>query len=151
MKRNFARIFAIAALNALALGAAHAQVNRGCSNATVQGTYAYTSTGTIIAPADIAGPVAEVGTQTFDGTGNTAATATLSSNGAILQLTISGTYKVNSDCTGTATLQVLSPFQAEVDVYFVIDSAGDGFQGMETNDGFVITRVARRLFPGRAI
>ena len=151
MKRSFAKILAIAGLNVLALGAANAQASRGCSNATIQGTFAYTSTGSIIAPPEIAGPVAEVGTQTFDGSGNTTAVATLSSNGTILPLTISGTYKVNSDCTGTATLQVLTPFQAEIDVYFVIDQGGDGFQGMETNNGFVISRVARRLFPGRAI
>jgi len=151
MKQRFVKILAIAVLNALALGVAHAQANRGCTNATVQGTFAYTSTGAIIKPPEIAGPVAEVGTQTFDGNGGTAATAMLSSNGTILPLTMTGSYKVNSDCTGTARLQVLTPFQAEIDVYFVIDSGGDGFQGMETNDGFVITRVARRLFPGRAI
>lgn len=158
MKRNFAKIFAIAVLNVLALGVAptaKAQVgtlvNKGCSNATLQGTFAYTSTGTIISPPEIAGPIAEVGSETFDGNGSTAATATLSSNGTILQLAITGTYTVNSDCTGSATLQVVSPFQATVDVFFVIDNAGDEFQGMETNDGFVITRVGRRLYPGRAI
>jgi hypothetical protein len=154
MKRStIARTFAIAVAAALALGiapTAKAQ-NKGCSNTTLLGTFAYTSTGTITSPPDLAGPIAEVGTETFDGNGGTAATATLSSNGTILQLVITGTYIVNPDCTGTMTLQVVSPFQTTVDVFFVIDNAGDEFQGMETNSGFVITRVARRLYPGRAI
>ena len=41
------------------------------------------------------GPFAEVGRQTFDGKGNTDATATLSTNGNIVQVTIAGTYTVN--------------------------------------------------------
>jgi hypothetical protein len=150
---TIARTFAIAVAAALALGiapTAKAQ-NKGCSTATLQGTFAYTSTGTITSPPDEAGPIAEVGAQTFDGNGGTAATATLSSNGTILQLAITGTYAVNADCTGTFTLQVVSPFQATIDVFFVIDNGGDGFQAMETDTGFVITRIGRRLFPGRDI
>ncbi len=155
MKRStIAKTFTMIAITALALAispAAKAQVNKGCSNATLQGTFAYTSTGTITSPPELAGPIAEVGAQTFDGNGGTAATATLSSSGTILQLAITGTYKVNPDCTGTFTLQVVSPFQATIDVFFVIDNGGDEFQAMETDAGFVITRVGRRLFPGRAI
>jgi hypothetical protein len=153
MNNTIAKTFAMAAVTALALSIATTAKadDKGCSNATLQGTFAYTSTGSITSPPDLAGPIAEVGAETFDGKGTTAATATLSSNGTILQLAITGTYTVNSDCTGTMELQVVSPFQATVDVYFVIDNAGDEFQGMETNTGFVITRVARRLFPGRSI
>jgi hypothetical protein len=144
-----AKTLTIAAVAALALGIAPmAQAsNKGCSNVTLKGTFAYTSTGVITAPPDLAGPVAEVGTQTFDGQGGTTATAMLSSNGTILPLAITGTYTVNDDCTGTFTLQVVSPFQATINVFFVIDDSGSGFQAMETNDGFVITRVGRRQYP----
>ena len=124
--------------------------DKGCSNASLQGTYAYTSTGTITAPPEIAGPIAEVGTQYFDGKGNTTATATISSSGQIQALTITGTYTVNPDCTATAALQV-SPFGITVDVLFVVDDAGNEFQAMETDAGLVITRVGRRLYPGRVI
>jgi len=153
MKRSFATTLTVAAgvVFALSIASSAFADDKGCSNASLRGTYAYTSTGSIVRPPELAGLIAEVGTQTFDGNGSTSATATLSSAGTVLQLTISGKYTVNSDCTGTATLQVLTPFQAEVDVVFVIDSAGDGFQGMETNDGFIITRFGRRLYPGRAI
>jgi hypothetical protein len=152
MKRSFAKTLMVTAITSLALGMASTASadDKGCSNASLHGTFAYTSTGTIVAPPEIAGPIAEVGSQTFDGGGGTSATATISTNGSMQPLTIVGTYKVNPDCTGTAALQV-SPFGITVHVLFVIIDDGDGFQAMETDNGLVITRVGRKLYPGRAI
>ena len=149
---NIAKTFAFAAVAALALAMAPAAKadDKGCTNATVRGTFAYTSTGSITAPDFLAGPFAEVGTQTFDGRGGTTAVVMASQNGNILPLTVTGTYTVNSDCTGTMTLQV-SPIAVTVDIYFVIDDGGNGFQAIETDAGLVITRIGRRLFPGSAI
>jgi hypothetical protein len=49
-------------------------------------------------------PVAVVGLNTFDGAGNISATATAAIKGGIhTGLTTSGTYTVNSDCTGSIT------------------------------------------------
>jgi hypothetical protein len=151
MNRNFAKTLTVA-IGALAMGmasTAYAQ-DKGCSNSSLHGTFGYTSTGTIVAPPEIAGPVAEVGSQNFDGAGGTTATATISSNGSSQALTILGTYQVNPDCTGTAELQV-SPFDITVHVLFVIVDGGDGFQAMETDSGFVITRFGRKLYPGKII
>ena len=152
MKCSITRAFTMAAVTALALAifpTANAD-DKGCSNAILRGTFAYTSTGYIAAPPAIAGPFAETGTQTFDGSGGTAAAVTLSQNGNILPVTITGTYTVNPDCTGTMTLQV-SAIDVTVHVFFVIDDSGDGFQAIETDPGLVITRIGRRLYPGRAI
>ena len=69
MKRStIAKTFTIAAVSALALGTAPTMsaADKGCSNASLQGTFAYTGTGFTAA-----GPFAEVGTQTFDGKGAT--------------------------------------------------------------------------------
>lgn len=152
MKCSIARTFTMAAVTALALAISPTAKadDKGCTNATVRGTFAYTSTGYITAPAAIAGPFAETGTQVFDGKGGTTATVTLSQNGNILPVTVTGTYTVNPDCTGTMTLQV-SPIDVTVDVFFVIDDGGNGFQAIETDPGIVITRIGRRLFPGTAI
>jgi len=143
-----AKTFALAAVTALALGIAPAAKadNKGCSNASLTGTFAYTLTETVIAPPAIAGPSAEVGTQTFDGKGATTGTATLSANGTIFQLTFAGTYTVNPDCTGTFTLQIAgTPITQHV--FFVIDDSGAEFRAIETDAGFVGTRIARRQFP----
>ena len=153
MKRNtIAKTFTMAAAAALALATSPTAKadDKGCSNATLRGTFAYTSTGFITAPPAFAGPFAETGTQTFDGNGGTTAAVTLSQNGNILAVTVTGAYKVNPDCTGTMTLQV-SPIAVTVDVLFVIDDGGNGFQAIETDPGLVITRIGRRLFPGKAI
>jgi hypothetical protein len=141
------KTFTIAAATALVLGitpTANA-ADKGCTNLSLQGTFAYTSTGSIASPPEIAGPIAEVGTQVFDGKGGTTATATISSNGSMTQLVITGTYTLNADCTGTMALQV-SPFNITVHVLFVMDTSLNGFQAMETDDGLIITRVARSQF-----
>jgi hypothetical protein len=152
LRSTIAKTFTMAAITALALGVASTANadDKGCSTASLQGTFAYTSTGFITAPPEIAGPFAETGTQTFDGRGHTTAAVTLSQNGNILPVTVTGTYTVNPDCTGTMTLQV-SPIAVTVDVFFVIDDSGNGFQAIETDSGLVITRVGRKLYPGRPI
>ncbi len=70
MKRStIAKTFTMAAVTALALcisPIANAD-DKGCSNATLRGTYAQTGTGVITAPPDQAGPFANVGTIVFDG------------------------------------------------------------------------------------
>jgi hypothetical protein len=151
-KCSIARTFTMAAVTALALAISPTAKadDKGCSNATLQGTFAYTSTGFITAPPDFAGPFAEAGTQVFDGKGGTTAAVTLSQNGNILPVSITGTYTVNPDCTGTFTLQV-SPINVTVHVFFVIDDGGDEFQAIETDPGLVITRIGRRLVRGRGV
>jgi hypothetical protein len=112
---------------------------KGCSNATLRGSFAYTSTGTLLpayVPPPFAGPFAEVGRQTFDGKGNTDATATVSSNGNINNVTIDGTYTVNPDCTGTMTLNV-SPFGSTVHANFVIADNGAELRAIVSDSGVV--------------
>jgi hypothetical protein len=88
MKRStIAKTFTIAAVSALALGIAPTMsaADKGCSNASLQGTFAYTGTGFVVTPTARAGPFAEVGTQTFDGNGATTTTFTASGNGNLFQ------------------------------------------------------------------
>ena len=151
MKRTtIATAFTIAAVTALALGlapAANAQ-NKGCSNATLQGTFSHKDTGTVIAPTQMAGPIASVGTLTFDGKGGLTGAGVMSGNGNIASFTETGTYTVNSDCTGTFTPQFSLGFTAHY--FFAIDESGDEFQFICTDTGgiaIVYTGVARRQFP----
>jgi hypothetical protein len=75
---------------------------RSCRLSGMAGTYGYTTFGTIPS----LGAVAAVGHITLDASGNLAGAQTASFNGAIVQETLSGTYTVNADCTGTATVSV---------------------------------------------
>src|ERR1700722_1609587 len=109
MKRStIAKTFAIAAVTALTLGIAptvKADNYKGCSNASLKGTFSHMATGFVTAPPAMAGPFAGVGTDTFDGNGNITGTATLSINGNAVSVTETGTYKVKQDCTGTYPVQ----------------------------------------------
>jgi hypothetical protein len=135
-------------------GVAFAQEQSGkvkeCSNATLHGSFGYTSTGTLLdtyVPPPLAGPFAEVGRQTFDGKGNTEGTATLSANGNINKVTIEGTYTVNADCTGSMTLNV-SPLGVTVHADFVIDDDGAELRAIVTDSGLVESRVYKKQFRG---
>jgi len=117
---------------------------RGCSNATLRGSYGFTSTGTILPPLfgqpsysfdGPAGPFAEVGRQTFDGNekGETEYAATISNNGeTTLGLLFKGTYSVSKGCTGTMTLTQTTPFPSTVTFNFVIDDNGSEIRALLT-------------------
>ena len=127
---------------------AEAGEHRGCSNASLQGSFGFTNTGTNIAlPPPLAGPIAQIGRQTFDGRGNTHGTATLSANGNIFRVTVQGTYVVNPDCTGSMTFYI-SPFGTRATADFVIDDDGAELRAIVTGPGAVETRVYRKQFSG---
>ena len=112
-----------------------------CSNATLDGSFGFAGTGTIFNPS--ASLFAQVGRQTFDGNGNSGATATTSINGASFPVTMKGRYAVNPDCTGSLTLNV-SPVNITVHADFVIASDGAEFQAIVTDPGSVVTYVAKK-------
>jgi hypothetical protein len=147
--KHIQTIFTLAALLAPAISIPAQAADKGCSVASLIGTFAYTGSGTITSPPEIAGPVAEVGTQTFDGRGATMGTAMLSSDGNVSPITFTGTYLVNPDCTGTMTLQVSIPGVPAfpLHVYFVLDNTLTEFQAIETDPGLVVSRIARKQFP----
>jgi hypothetical protein len=145
------KVFTIAATLTFALAIAPTveASDRGCSNYTLRGTYSQSGTGVITAPPDQAGPFANVGTLSFDGSGGLTGALVVSSNGSSSQATETGTYTVNSDCTGTYTVQI-DPFGITSQAFFVIDTNGDELEIIVTDPGSVITCVAKKLFPGRA-
>ena len=114
-----------------------------CSNASLSGGFGLTGTGTVFNPS--ASVFAQVGRQTFDGNGNTVATATTSINGASFPVTITGTYTVNRDCTGSLTLHV-SPVNIIVHADFVIDSGGAELRAIVTDPGSTVTYVSKKQF-----
>jgi hypothetical protein len=102
MKRSNTAKFTLGAAMVLALGLAPAvkAADQGCTNSSLKGTFSHMGTGFITG----VGPLAGVGTDTFDGNGGITGTASLSINGNIVSVTETGTYKVNPDCTGTYTV-----------------------------------------------
>jgi len=147
MKRStIAKTFAIAAITALGMGLAPAAKaeSRGCSNATLRGTFAHRATGFVTAPPAMAGPLAGVGTDFFDGNGGVTSTATLSINGNTVPLMATGTYKVNPDCTGTYAIQGGG---GTTRLVFVIVDSGNEIQAICIDSGVVLTHIFTRQFP----
>jgi len=85
MKCNIARTFTMAAVTALALAVAPTAKAQGlgCSNASLQGTFAFKGVGFIVSPASMAGPLADVNTLTFDGNGTVTAASGITAKTAI--------------------------------------------------------------------
>jgi hypothetical protein len=88
----------------------HAQeeARKVCGVDTLEGTYGLTfsglfTRGAIPAPINAFGPVAGNGLVIFDGDGNLSASETVSVGGVVNPVNTTGTYTVNSDCTGTFT------------------------------------------------
>lgn len=147
---NTTKLFALAAISALALSIAPAAkaADKGCTNFSLTGTFAYTATGSSVAPLP-PGQYAEVGTQTFDGNGGTTANGMSSINGAAMPSTGTGAYTVNSDCTGTFTLEIAPGLTAHY--FFVVADGGAEYQAICLDPVAVLTRSGRRLYPGREI
>jgi hypothetical protein len=152
MKRsNIVRTFTTAAIATLVFAIAPAAnaTDKGCSNASIEGTYSFEATGSAIEPPNVF-LVDVLFQQTFDGKGGLTATGVQSHNGNILQVTQTGTYTVNPDCTGTYTAQ-LSPVGITVNFFFVIADRGDELKAISTDAGTVLAGTARKLYPGRTI
>ncbi len=75
-----------------------------CSLAGVAGKYGFTLNGVVITPGGPV-PIAAVGKAVLDAAGNSSGTEARSVGGGYADETFTGTYTVNADCTGTATLQ----------------------------------------------
>ena len=133
----------IAIATTLALGIAHkAQAQDGCSNSTLNGSYAFTATGTLVPPQPNPAVIAIVGRETFDGNGNVSSSQTVSAGGFIFSSNLAGTYQVKPDCTGTLSLQF--PPEGTLNFFFVIDDHGKEIQSIQTDPGAIVTSIGRK-------
>lgn len=143
MKRAFHSILFGAIFLAALAGTAPAQA-KSCSLQGVSGKYGYTTTGTI----PTLGAVAGVGQITLDAGGNLTGAQTVSFNGAIVPETLSGTYTVNADCTGTATVNVFhgGVLARTTSLNVVFDSNQRELRALFLTAGTVLTVNGRKMF-----
>ncbi len=130
-----------------AASVAHAQQ---CSDRTLKGSFGYTVTGSIVTAVGplVSGPFAAVGRIVFDGEGHVSTVRSLSDNGNVIQNDSgSGTYTLQSDCTGSFNITVGPPGEAVVlDLNIVFDGSGE-LRGLVTNPGIVLAFDGRRQNP----
>ena len=97
--RTLGIIFGSALLGVAQIAQAHQ-----CTVLDAAGTYGHTSSGTIVSPA--IGPFTAVGHVTFTESGTLTGSQTTSVAGNLVEETFQGTFTVNPDCTGSATVHV---------------------------------------------
>ena len=90
-------------LSVVLLGLVPAAYAANCSTATVAGNWAFTLTGTLILPTGGV-PAAAIARATADNNGNISGTEARSVGGDYADETVDGAWTVNSDCTGTLTV-----------------------------------------------
>ena len=116
-----------------------ARAQSPCTSASFRGAFGYTFTG--ITGVD-ALAFAAVGRWLSDGQGNFSGVETASSSGQIFQRSYTGTYRVNSDCTGSALS--IDNFGKTVKCDFVIVSGGTEIQVIEADVDTAVVGLLRQ-------
>jgi hypothetical protein len=136
----------LAVIVVLTVPASRAHATSACSNAVVRGQYLRTVSGTITG----LGPFVTVGVFTADGQGNMEGKLTTVRNGAAVEETLTGTYAVDSDCTGTETL-VTGDGRIVIN-NMVVSGLGNEYFAVTTNIPVVTAMVhAKRQFPSHGL
>ncbi len=105
MKRNIVRITFLIVFAANLVGASASAYAQQCSLGGAVGKYGFSDSGSIVG----VGARAAVGLLTFSASGKMQGTVTASLGGAIGTTTLEGIYKVNPDCSGTASFSEFDP------------------------------------------
>jgi hypothetical protein len=123
-------------------GAAVRAQSRTCSNANLTGAYGST-VGMLVLPAGT--PRAVLLRFEFDGNGNFTNKLTMNDNGTIIHATDSGTYTINSDCTGT-----LYTNGGTRTVEILLVDSGNEFYSIRTDPANLVFlfHSAKKIFPG---
>ena len=115
------------------------QVGGGaCTNSTLNGTFFYLIGGTVVS-AGQAVPYDELGKLVMDGAGGVVGQSTANLNGSVTTDTLTGTYSVQAECTGSITFVVKS--QPTPPATFQIVDGGQGFViAFSTSNAVVVGR-----------
>ena len=119
-----------------------------CSVATLEGTYLFAFDGVEITGNNDRAPFAIAGYAVFDGNGKEKGVASSNSNGEVSRNeSVSGTYTIKADCTGTVTY---GPKEA-LDVFIAPNGSMFTFVQIKPSDavtsGFELQGTAKRVGP----
>jgi hypothetical protein len=146
MKLNMARTTLGIIFFAVLVTMAPAVQAHGCTMSDVAGQYGYTSSGTIVTPA--VGAFATVGHVTFSASGSINGAQTTSIAGNFFEETVSGTFSVNPDCTGTGTVNIYhgTTLARTTNLNLVWDDNQKEVRAIFLTAGTVITIDAKKMF-----
>jgi len=127
------------------LGIAQSAQAHQCTLADAAGRYGYTSNGSIVTPP--VGSFTAVGHVAFTETGTFSGAQTTSIAGNLVEETVQGTYTVNPDCTGSATVYVYhgSTLARVSHINLVWDSHQNQVRAIFLNPGTNISIEGRKM------
>ncbi len=148
MNRNIGRLFVLFVFAALILSTVSANAKDTCSLASVHGRYAGERVGTLVKSIEPypppPTPYDEVLILTADGAGSFYGKAAVNIGGVSFQdFSFTGTYTVNSDCTGTLTVDVGGGLVLHE--WMVVIDGGKRLVSTETDDFAVVHLTAQKL------
>ena len=116
-----------------------------CSNLTIRGSYAFTIRGQVLVGGGASVLITGVAKTTFDGHGNITQLDAVAANGNVVPewRFSTGTYSVNSDCTGNFT--VSNGDAPPIHALFVIAQSGNTLHAVVVDPGFATTSDAERI------
>lgn len=106
-----------------------------CTSSLVNGNYGLTLSGDRI-DGNNPGPPAAVGWWSANGAGNFSGEEAWSKSGTFVSGTVTGTYKVNADCTGSGSI-IASFTEGTRSFDMVVVNGGDTLFGIQTDSGRV--------------
>ncbi|MBI2680191.1 MAG: hypothetical protein HYX25_04185 [Candidatus Solibacter usitatus] len=112
-------------------------VTHTCTNASISGNYGFSVSGLVVSSGFL--PFVAAGTLTSDGNGNLTG-KDAATEGQSVSRTLTGTYIVNADCSGSVTLHDNLGNNSQ----FNVRIAGDAIQFMQTDGGTIIAGEAKR-------
>lgn len=144
MKLRISLVLLAIAIMALQSVTAHAS---NCTNSTIKGTYAFTVHGQILLNNGAAPLIVDgVAQTTFDGHGNLTQVDAVAISGGLAPGWRPGTgsYSVNSDCTGTMT--ILNEGMAPLNLQILVAQSGKTIHTVVIDPAFAVTSDAERVF-----
>lgn len=139
-KKLFANVVALALLVLGTLGSGYAQSEplAACNNRFIAGNYGFTIQGNKLGGQGPTGPQVGVAMTEFDGKGGLTQIDTVTVNGEVVadftHTPATGTYTVNSDCTGTFTIN-FTDGRPPVSANFVVVESGSEIDTVVTSAG----------------
>jgi hypothetical protein len=142
MKFRISLFILTLALAASSTLTAHA---RGCTNMTIKGSWVQSLQGLIFLPNGTSLVLTGVTKTTYDGFGNLTVLDASGVNGNVPPgwRTGSGSYTVNSDCTGTETISF--PGQPDIHAQFVVAQSGNKLHYVNVDAGISLSGEVERF------
>jgi hypothetical protein len=117
--------------------------DKGCSNATLKGTYIYSENGWQI-DGEVRKPFSFSGIETYNGDGPVSGIFSGSIDGVVSRnVAYTGTGTIHENCTGNQTFTDESNFVTHYDIF--VSPTGDEFTFTQTDPGAVSSGVERRV------